>query len=78
MKSYEFDDFFFVAGNPEPVGGYKITDDYAVFKLTTFQILTDVQGKEFAAVSVWSNCTAAAKAKGIKKAMIDISGNGGG
>ena len=84
-ESYEFDDVFTVMSipgldpfdGPKTVGGYKVTDEYAVFKLTDFGIDSDLYG-DYAIMPMWSNFTAAAKAKGVKKAIIDISANGGG
>lgn len=74
-KSYEFDGVFTSVFVGE-VGGFKITDEYAVFKLTDFQVLVNDRGFEI--VEMWANFTAAAKARGVKKAIVDISGNGGG
>ena len=78
---YEFDQYFNAisakTGEPIEVGGYKITDEYGVFKLTDFGFLADLDG-DLAALTFWTNFTLAAKDKGVKKAIIDMSGNGGG
>ena len=59
------------------VGGYKITDEYALLKLWDFDWLYTPDGS-LAPPELWSNFTAAAKERGVKKCMIDISQNGGG
>ncbi|CAB9508128.1 expressed unknown protein [Seminavis robusta] len=62
----------------EDMAAFSIEDDYAVLKIQKFIFDIDLQGNNFAMVEIWSNFTAAAKAKGIRRAMVDISGNGGG
>jgi hypothetical protein len=54
--------------------GYKINveDDYVVFKIQGFSCYPDD------AVYMWRNMTMAAKEKGIKRVIVDISFNGGG
>ncbi|MGK3740097.1 MAG: hypothetical protein ACI8RD_001151 [Bacillariaceae sp.] len=53
--------------------GYKINveDDYVVFKIQGFSCYPDD------AVHMWRNMTMAAKEKGIKRVIVDISFNGG-
>lgn len=53
-------------------GGVKIEDGYAVLKLEFF----DIEPEDM--WDIWSDFTSAAKERGVKKALIDISGNGGG
>ena len=53
-------------------GGVKIEDDYAVLKLQFF----DIEPEDM--WDIWSDFTSAAKERGVKKALIDIAGNGGG
>jgi len=59
------------------VGAYKIEDDYAVLKIQSFEIAFDDAGEE-AMLAIWANFSMAAKERGVTKAIIDISGNGGG
>ena len=75
LGSYEWDALFTIAGIV--VGAYKIEDTYAVFKLQDFDF-EELESGDFAIPEMWSNFTLAAKAKGVKTAIIDVSGNGGG
>ncbi|CAB9503284.1 expressed unknown protein [Seminavis robusta] len=78
---YQFDEVINLrsqlSGERMDVAAYKIHDEFAVLKIESFAFEADDDGNP-AMISIWSNFTAAAKENGVTKAMIDISGNGGG
>lgn len=53
-------------------GGFRLEDDYAIMKLSTF----DIEVSEVAAL--WEGVLRESKQKGITKLVVDISNNGGG
>lgn len=82
-EDYSFDEAITVAAvpplvGPQVVGAWKITDDYAVLKLNSFFFFQGVNDDGNPVPDFWSNFTQAAKARGVKKAIIDITANGGG
>ncbi|CAB9504262.1 expressed unknown protein [Seminavis robusta] len=86
LEEYEFDEYFYYGG--ALMAATKVEEDYAILKLQDFSLIfndgvPDTIGEEgdwegLAIPDLWSNFTASAKAKGVKKAIIDISANGGG
>jgi hypothetical protein len=69
---FVFDDIIIEDLDGDPLGAYKVENDYVVMKLSSFSIGT------LDTFYLWSNVTASAKQAGIKNLMIDISGNEGG
>ena len=61
------------SGAGEKVGAYRLEEDYAIFKLSSF----DVNSFD-APYFLWKQMTIEAKDAGVKNVLIDISGNGGG
>jgi hypothetical protein len=51
---------------------YKIEDDYAILKINSFSVSYS------SALSVWATMVEKAKARGLKKLLLDVSNNGGG